>query len=118
MRIHDACAKTFGASGFCAQAIELIKHFLGSRVERTDQCLIQLCERFAQSFDQGLNGLLAIIKSRGERLRQRLGLEARTKFLSSLENVPWIKIIFLEQIGNVRRHECETSPRQDCWRPA
>ena len=52
MRIQDAGAKTFGAAGFRAQAVKLIQHFLGGGVERAQQCLIQLGERFAQAIDE------------------------------------------------------------------
>ena len=98
MRIQHASAKPFRAAGFCAQATKLIEHFLGCRVERSNQRLVQLCERFAQTIDQGFDRLLAFVESRGERLRQRLRLEARAKFVASLKNIPRIQIIFLEQI--------------------
>ena len=102
MRIQDARAKTLGAAGFRAQAAKLIQHFLGCGVERAHQRLIQLGERFAQPFDERFDRLLAVIKMRRERLRQRLGLEARAKFVAPLKNFPRIEIVFLQQIGNVR----------------
>ena len=47
MSIQDAGAKAFGAAGLCAQAIPLKMYFLGGRVERAEQRLVQLRERFA-----------------------------------------------------------------------
>src|ERR1700674_4986464 len=63
MRVQDAGAKTFGAAGFCAQAIKLIKYFLGRRVERAHQRLIQLGKRFPQAVNDGLDRFLAVIES-------------------------------------------------------
>ena len=51
-------------------------------------------------------------------MRQRLGLQARAEFVAPLKNFPRIQIIFLEQIGNVRRHERKTGARQNRGRPA
>jgi hypothetical protein len=69
MRIQDSRAKTFGPAGFRAQAGKLIQHFLGCVVERTQQCLIQFGERFAQPIYECFDCSLAIIKMLRERLR-------------------------------------------------
>ncbi len=86
--IDDAGAKSLRAARFCAQPLILIEHFFGSSLEGSQQGLVQLGERIAQSADQRLNRFFTFVKPRREGLGQGFRFEARAQLGGAREEFP------------------------------